>query len=64
LTDALRVFSDKMQARRMLRGEERVHSLPIKRVLPLALFVFPAILVVILMPVFIRFQKTLLAGGG
>jgi tight adherence protein C len=63
LTNALRVFSDEMQSRRMLRAEERAHSLPVKLVLPLALFVFPAILIVVLMPVFIRIQKTLLAGG-
>jgi tight adherence protein C len=63
LTNALRVFSDEMQTRRILRAEERAHSLPVKLVLPLALFVFPAILVVVLMPIFIRIQKTLLAGG-
>jgi tight adherence protein C len=63
LTNALRVYSDEMQARRLLRAEERAHSLPVKLVLPLAFFVFPAILVVVLMPVFIRIQKSLLSGG-
>ena len=63
LTDALRVFSDEMQSRRMLRAEERAHSLPVKLVLPLALFVFPTILVVVMLPMFIRIQKTLLGGG-
>ena len=64
LTNALRVFSDEMQSRRMLRAEERAHSLPVKLVLPLALFVFPAILVVVMLPMFVRIQKTLFAGGG
>jgi tight adherence protein C len=64
LTNALRVFSDEMQSRRMLRAEERAHSLPVKLVLPLALFVFPAILIVVMLPMFIRVQKTLFAGGG
>jgi len=64
LSNALRVFSDEIQARRLLRAEERAHSLPVKLVLPLALFVFPAILVVVLMPVFIRINKALFAGGG
>jgi tight adherence protein C len=64
LSNALRVFSEEVQARRMLRAEERAHSLPVKLVLPLALFVFPAVLVVVLMPVFIRINKALIAGGG
>ena len=64
LTSALRVYGDEMQSRRMLRAEERAHSLPVKLVLPLALFVFPAILVVVLTPVFIRVQKVMLVGGG
>lgn len=64
LTNALRVFSDEIQARRLLRAEERALSLPVKLVLPLAFFVFPAVLVVVLMPVFIRISKALFAGGG
>jgi tight adherence protein C len=63
LTNALRVFSDEMQSRRILRAEERAHSLPVKLVLPLALFVFPAILIVVMLPMFIRVQKTLFSGG-
>jgi len=64
LSNALRIFSDEIQARRLLRAEERAHSLPVKLVLPLAFFVFPAILVVVLTPVFIRINKALFAGGG
>src|SRR5262245_21560063 len=64
LSNALRVFSEEIQARRLLRAEERAHSLPVKLVLPLALFVFPAVLVVVLMPVLIRINKALFAGGG
>jgi tight adherence protein C len=64
LSNALRVFSDEIQARRLLRAEERAHSLPVKLVIPLALFVFPAVLVVVLMPVFVRINKALFAGGG
>jgi len=64
LTDALRVYSDEMQTRRLLHAEERAHSLPVKLVLPLALFVFPVVLVVVLMPVFVRINKTMFAGGG
>jgi tight adherence protein C len=54
LSDALRVFSEEMRARRLLRAEEKAHALPVKLVLPLAFFVFPVMLLVVLMPVFIR----------
>jgi tight adherence protein C len=57
LTSALRVFSEEMRARRFLRAEEKAHSLPVKLVLPLALFVFPGMLVVALLPVLIRIQR-------
>jgi tight adherence protein C len=57
LTNTLRVFSEDMRARRFLRAEEKAYSLPVKLVLPLAFFVFPAVLVVTLMPVLIRMHK-------
>ena len=40
--------------RRQAAAEERAHVLPVKLVLPLAFFVFPVMLIVTLMPVFIR----------
>jgi len=57
LSTALRVYSDEMRARRLLRAEERAHVLPVKLVLPLGLFVFPAMLVVTLLPVFVRISR-------
>jgi tight adherence protein C len=59
ITDALRIYSDEMRERRLIRAEERAHSLPVKLVLPLGLFVFPVILVVILLPVIIRMKNAL-----
>lgn len=57
LSSALRVFSEEMRARRLLRAEERAHALPVKLVLPLALFVFPVMLIVALLPLFVRIHK-------
>jgi tight adherence protein C len=57
VTDALRVFSEEMRDRRLVRAEERAHALPVKLVLPLGLFVFPVILVVILLPVVMRLKN-------
>ena len=50
----LRTFSEDMRVRRMLRAEEKAHALPAKLVLPLALFIFPVILVVVFLPVIVR----------
>jgi tight adherence protein C len=57
LTNTLRVFSEDMRARRFFRAEEKAYGLPVKLVLPLALFVFPGMLVVTLLPIITRIQK-------
>ncbi len=59
LSDALRVYSQDMRSKRMLRAEERAYSLPVKLVIPLALFVFPVMMVVIFTPIVIRIKTTL-----
>jgi tight adherence protein C len=59
LTSTLRVFSEDMRARRFFRAEEKAYGLPVKMVLPLAIFVFPGMLVVALLPIIIRIQKAL-----
>src|SRR5262249_49353181 len=51
---ALRVFSDEMRDRRLLRAEERANQLPVKMVLPLGLFIFPVILLVVMFPVILN----------
>lgn len=50
----LRAFSSDTRAKRLLRAEEKAHKLPVKLIMPLALFVFPALLLVIFLPVMIR----------
>jgi tight adherence protein C len=51
---ALRVFSDEMRDRRLMRAEERANQLPVKMVVPLGIFIFPVILTVILFPVVVQ----------
>jgi tight adherence protein C len=51
---ALRVFSDEMRDRRLMRAEERANQLPVKMVIPLGLFIFPVILMVIMFPVVVQ----------
>jgi tight adherence protein C len=59
LGDALRVFSDEMRDRRLLRAEERANQLPVKMVGPLGLCIFPVILGLVMLPVIIRLLSVL-----
>jgi tight adherence protein C len=56
LTEALRVYSDDMRHKRISRAEEKAYSLPAKLSVPLTLCVFPVVIVVIMLPVFVRFK--------
>jgi tight adherence protein C len=57
--DALRVFSDDMRDRRLMRAEERANQLPVKMVGPLGLFIFPVVLGLAMVPVIIRLLTVL-----
>jgi len=59
VAEALRVFSDEMRDRRLLRAEERANQLPVKMVAPLGLCIFPVILMVAMVPVAIRLLSVL-----
>src|SRR5262245_3436858 len=59
LTDALRVYSDDMRHKRMSIAEEKAYSLPAKLSVPLILCIFPVIIIVIMLPVYVRFKYTL-----
>lgn len=52
--ESLRVFGDEMRDKRLLRAEEQANKLSVKMILPLALFIMPVVLMVVLLPVAIR----------
>jgi tight adherence protein C len=56
--EALHVFSDEMREKRLLRAEEAANKLPVKMTLPMGLFIFPVILLVIMLPIGIRLATT------
>ena len=56
LTDALRVYSDDMRHKRMSIAEEKAYALPAKLSVPLILCIFPVIIIVIMLPVYVRFK--------
>jgi len=56
VTEALRVYSDDMRHKRLSRAEEKAYSLPAKLSVPLTMCVFPVVIVVIMLPVYVRFK--------
>jgi tight adherence protein C len=59
IASSLRVFSEDMRAKRMLLAEKKANELPVKMVLPLALGIFPVILLIVLLPIMLKFQRVL-----
>jgi len=57
---ALQVFSDSYRTQRRQKAEELAAKLPVKLMLPLILFIFPSLLVVILGPAFIRIYENII----
>jgi tight adherence protein C len=54
VVDALRVYSDEMRHKRLSRAEEKAYSLPTKLSVPLILCIFPVLVIVTLLPAYIR----------
>jgi tight adherence protein C len=57
---ALRTFSEAMRVKRRQRAEEQAAKLAIKMVIPMCLFIFPGVFIVILGPAFIAIIRDLL----
>ena len=57
--EALRIFSEDMRDKRLLRAEEAANKLSVKMVLPLGLFIFPVVLLVVMLPVVIKLLTVL-----
>ena len=57
IADSLRVFADSMRTKRRQRAEEMVAKAAIKLIFPLLLFIFPALLIVLMGPALIRIYE-------
>ena len=57
---ALRTFSDSLRVKRRQRAEEQAAKLAIKMVVPMVLFIFPGVFIVIVGPAFIAIIRDLL----
>jgi tight adherence protein C len=59
VAESLRIFSDEMRDKRVMRAEESANKLPVKMVAPLGLFIFPVILMVVMLPLALRVMAVL-----
>lgn len=57
--DALRVFSDDLRHKRLVRAEELAAKVPTKMLLPLVIFIFPSVIMVILGPAAITILRAI-----
>jgi tight adherence protein C len=57
--ESLRVFSEDLRHKRQVRAEEHAAKVPTKMLVPLALFIFPAIIMVVLGPALVIIVRTI-----
>jgi tight adherence protein C len=57
LGDTLKVFSDEMRSKRMLKAEEKALALPAKMTVPLVIFIFPCLLGVLILPAAVKVAR-------
>ncbi|MBN2118362.1 MAG: type II secretion system F family protein [Anaerolineales bacterium] len=58
LAKVLRIQSDQMRLKRRQRAEEEAHKAPIKMIIPMALLIFPTIMIIILTPAALQIMAT------
>ena len=59
MAKVLRIQSDQMRVRRRQYAEEQAHKAPIKMIFPMGLLIFPALMIVLLTPAFLRLSGAL-----
>jgi tight adherence protein C len=60
IAQTLRVHSEEMRIKRMLRAEEKAHRLPVMLAIPLVVGILPCMMTVALLPSIIRIMRVLL----
>jgi tight adherence protein C len=59
MAKVLRIQSDQMRMKRRQRAEEEAHKAPIKMIIPLGIFIFPSLMIVLLTPAGLRLWRSL-----
>ncbi len=58
LVDSLKVYSEEMRNKRMMRAEEKATALPSKMVIPMIIFIFPILFIILLFPAYMKVKAT------
>lgn len=59
MAKVLRIQSDQMRLKRRQRAEEEAHKAPVKMLIPMALLIFPSIMIIILTPAALQIMGSL-----
>lgn len=59
MAKVLRIQADQMRLKRRQRAEEEAHKAPIKMIIPMALLIFPTIMIIILTPAALQIMNSL-----
>ncbi|RLD09090.1 MAG: type II secretion system F family protein [Chloroflexota bacterium] len=62
MAKVLRIQSDQMRTRRRQRAEEKAQQAPVKMLFPMALLIFPSLLIILLGPAALQLKDSALAG--
>jgi tight adherence protein C len=57
LIDSLKIYSDEMRNKRMMRAEEKANALPTKMMVPMMVFIFPILFIILLFPAYMRVKE-------
>jgi tight adherence protein C len=60
VAESLRVFSEDLRQKRQVRAEEHAAKVPTKMLVPLCLFIFPSIIMIVLGPAMIIIVRTIM----
>ncbi len=63
VSKTLRVFAREMRQMRLVRAEEKANALPVKMLFPMALFMFPVNLVIVLVPILMIIMRMMMSIG-
>jgi tight adherence protein C len=56
IVDSLRIYAEEMRDKRMRDAEEKAQALPVKMVFPLAVYIFPVMMIVVFLPIILRIK--------
>ena len=56
MVDSLKIYSDEMRNKRMMRAEEKANALPAKMTIPMMIFIFPILFIILLFPAYMQIK--------